>query len=218
MSQNTDNLALTKLTTGENFINSVLNANWDKLDQFAGTVNSKINTTNAQDMTNLNNVVNTGNYSYDKLSSAMTNAPSTGTYFSGTLVVKYCQTNKVMQAFVSSDGKIFTRHLWNGTWGSWQQMALNSQIVSKSGNGWVYSSAAVDFTVSKTSGVVIFRSPSSATTANIHIGFYSVHNNYVIFSWIGGTPSGITVTGGTGKFTVSVTTSYGTYVDFLEYT
>ena len=36
MSTNTTNLGLTKLTTGENFSNSILNANWQAIDDFAG--------------------------------------------------------------------------------------------------------------------------------------------------------------------------------------
>ena len=42
MSSSTTNLSLTKLTGSENFSNSVLNANWDKVDNGYGTLNSQI--------------------------------------------------------------------------------------------------------------------------------------------------------------------------------
>ena len=41
MSSSTTNLSLTKLTGSENFSNTVLNANWDKVDNGYGTLNSK---------------------------------------------------------------------------------------------------------------------------------------------------------------------------------
>ena len=42
MSSSTSRLQLTKLADGENFSNSVLNANWDKVDNGYGTLNSQI--------------------------------------------------------------------------------------------------------------------------------------------------------------------------------
>ena len=44
MSSSTSRLQLTKLADGENFSNSVLNANWDKVDNGYGTLNSQITT------------------------------------------------------------------------------------------------------------------------------------------------------------------------------
>ena len=42
MSSSTSRLQLTKLADSENFINTVLNANWDKVDNGYGTLNSQI--------------------------------------------------------------------------------------------------------------------------------------------------------------------------------
>lgn len=42
MSSSTSRLQLTKLADGENFSNTVLNANWDKVDNGYGTLNSQI--------------------------------------------------------------------------------------------------------------------------------------------------------------------------------
>ena len=42
MSSSTSRLQLTKLADGENFSNSVLNANWDKVDNGYGTLNSQL--------------------------------------------------------------------------------------------------------------------------------------------------------------------------------
>lgn len=82
---------------------------------------------NANNFTDLNDVTDTGVYSYDKLSSAMTNAPFTGTYFSGTLRVTYYQSGKILQEFIAEDGKSFSRHKWNGTWTSWLPVANRIQ-------------------------------------------------------------------------------------------
>ena len=46
MSSSTSRLQLTKLADSENFSNTVLNANWDKVDNGYGTLNSQIASTN----------------------------------------------------------------------------------------------------------------------------------------------------------------------------
>ena len=45
MSSSTSRLQLTKLADGENFSNTVLNANWDKVDNGYGTLNSQLEIT-----------------------------------------------------------------------------------------------------------------------------------------------------------------------------
>ena len=50
MASTTTNLGLTKLTTGENFSNTILNENWDKVDNGYGRLNSQ--------MTALGSIVN----------------------------------------------------------------------------------------------------------------------------------------------------------------
>ena len=42
MSSSTSRLQLTKLADSENFSNTVLNANWDKVDNGYGTLNSQL--------------------------------------------------------------------------------------------------------------------------------------------------------------------------------
>lgn len=87
------------------------------------TLNSKLTVENSTGVrTDLNNVTDTGLYSYDALSSSMSNIPSTGTYFSGTLRVTRYQSGKILQEFIHSGGKMFIRHMWNGSWNSWTQL------------------------------------------------------------------------------------------------
>lgn len=76
---------------------------------------------NALTSFDLNNLTETACYQFDKLTSAMTNAPNTGTYFSGFLFVERYASNKVLQTFYHAGGEsaIYVRSLWNGTWGSW---------------------------------------------------------------------------------------------------
>ena len=57
MSSSTSRLQLTKLADSENFSNTVLNANWDKVDNGYGTLNSQMANTNANDCAT---VVNSG--------------------------------------------------------------------------------------------------------------------------------------------------------------
>lgn len=199
MSSSTTNLGLTLPADGERLSLGVLNQNWQTLDTYAGTVNGKINTTNAQDMTNLNNVTNTGNYSYDKLSSAMSNAPSTGTYFSGTLIVKYYNANKVLQIFDASDGIVYTRHLWNGTWGAWT--TVNPTPVIESHSDWLTSTEAGDsgtmLYVQKMGKLLILNlrttgrvHTDSDTLANLPVGYRPI-TGIDVPCWINGNGIGV---------------------------
>ena len=92
------------------------NSEIDKLNTRTNVQNG-----NALDSFDLNNLTNTTVYQFDKLTSAMTNAPNTGTYFSGFLFVERYAANKVLQTFYYAGGTpaIYARTLWNGTWGAW---------------------------------------------------------------------------------------------------
>ena len=143
MSSSSTNLNLTLPDPGERLSLNVLNANWDKIDAFAG----KVLPQSGQELTDLDNVTTQGVYSYDKLTSAMTHAPNTGTYFTGTLFVDYYNANKVTQMFIQSAGRVFTRHKWNGTWGDWVELAP--------GNITEYSGTKNDTYISAIEGRVV---------------------------------------------------------------
>ena len=55
MSSSTSRLQLTKLADSENFSNTVLNANWDKVDNGYGTLNSQIGNIQQTDQKYANN-------------------------------------------------------------------------------------------------------------------------------------------------------------------
>ena len=133
MSQNTDNLALTKLTTGENFSNSVLNANWDKVDAFAGTVNPERKPAiSAIDSDSYLLGLNYGAYQVNLTSTAgLAYIPEQW----GTLQV--CKSGVTYRSFIfiGTSGKMYVRHGGTSSWHSaWQQLALNSQIAYTTGN------------------------------------------------------------------------------------
>ena len=74
MSSNTSTLSLTKLTTSENFSNSVLNGNWDKVDAFAGKILKKKNITVASDANSTIDLSLTNSYIvYSVFTPSMTN-------------------------------------------------------------------------------------------------------------------------------------------------
>lgn len=154
----------------------------DKEADAINAVNTKLTTADAQSMTNLNDVTSTGLYSYDKLSSAMTNAPSTGTYFSGTLRVTYYNANKVTQEFIESGGRVFTRHKWNGTWGSWVELLSFSNTVPTT--SWTkitsYTSGA-EWNGSyyiKLGNIVYLRISAKSLTANSNITVFTLPTDY----------------------------------------
>lgn len=118
MAETSTNLGLTLPALSERLSLTVLNQNWNLIDAFAG----KVLPQSGQELTDLDEVTTQGVYSYDKLTSAMTHAPNTGTYFSGTLFVDYYNAGKVTQMFIQSAGRVFTRHKWNGTWGDWVEL------------------------------------------------------------------------------------------------
>jgi hypothetical protein len=86
-------------------------------------LNSKTTVGNGNNLPNfdLNNLKETAWYQFDKLTSVMTNAPNTGTYFSGFLSVMKYASDKVLQTFYYAGGTpaIYVRTMWNGTWGTW---------------------------------------------------------------------------------------------------
>lgn len=70
--------------------------------------------------TDLNNYTSSGIWSFDKLSSAMSHAPNTGTYFSGTLFVENFSNVKILQVFINDFCNVFIRYKWNSsTWKDW---------------------------------------------------------------------------------------------------
>lgn len=190
----------------------------DKEADAINAVNTKLTTADAQSMTNLNDVTSTGLYSYDKLSSAMTNAPSTGTYFSGTLRVTYYNANKVTQEFIESGGRVFTRHKWNGTWNAWQELALNSNIDTvtstvygtfcyaqkKSGVVYVYGHSAGDLQLTGNG------SWQSLTT--LPTGFRPRDNVYFSGATVGGKAISFHInTSGVVEYVMDANTSYWNY-------
>lgn len=80
--------------------------------------------------TDLNNYTASGIWSFDKLSSAMSHAPNTGQYFSGTLFVAYYSNAKILQVFISDSGNVFIRYRWNSstTWSDWVAQPTRTEV------------------------------------------------------------------------------------------
>ena len=86
--------------------------------------------------TNLNNYTTTNVYHFDTTTSTMTNAPATGTYFSGFLFVDKYQSNKVLQRFFYSGAEksVWVRMLWNGTWSAWVKEPTRAEVDALNSN------------------------------------------------------------------------------------
>ena len=152
MSQNTDNLELTKQDANENFSRSILNANWDKVDAFAGLALGKMflmgsaqsvsTATNFNNLTDIKNYVITGN----AVASASDNCPSSSAGKLCTWTIDGNSFNRAWayggQIYVDIVGRVFMRTLsTNGsaekTFGTWKFI-----------NGWIDISS--EFTINST--------------------------------------------------------------------
>ena len=136
MSQNTDNIALTKQDANENFSRSILNANWDKVDAFAGECINKVQSgvSSISALSNLldsllsampSNGVKAFQFGFSAVESPFTQA----TYF-GTLYKSGTGTTYSSAVFRRCDQPVTISGARNTNGWSFQQLALNSQIAS----------------------------------------------------------------------------------------
>ena len=86
MSSSTTNLGLTKLTTGENFSNTILNENWDKVDNGYGRLNSQKVTKYRHSITN-QSVITTSHIS-DAISACATSG------IRGSVAIEFYRTDQ----------------------------------------------------------------------------------------------------------------------------
>ena len=107
MSSSTSRLQLTKLADSENFINTVLNANWDKVDNGYGTLNSQI--TNK-----LGNAI-IGTISQESTATQKFNAPN-GTRTLFILKSSYNETfDAIVFLYVTNSGGLITTPIYVGS-------------------------------------------------------------------------------------------------------
>ena len=134
MSQNTDNIALTKQDANENFSRSILNANWDKVDAFAGECINKVQSgvSSISALSNLldsllsampSNGVKAFQFGFSAVESPFTQA----TYF-GTLYKSGTGTTYSSAVFRRCDQPVTISGARNTNGWSFQQLALNSQL------------------------------------------------------------------------------------------
>lgn len=132
MSSTTTNLGLTKPASGESYSLDVVNGNTQKIDDFAGGVNTnlaKLNTaaTYASNQ-NLNNYTTTGSYHVG----TDTSSSPTGATIYGILVV-YSAHDTIVQIFIRTDNTIFTRAKANASssWSSWKPITGWTDITTQ---------------------------------------------------------------------------------------
>lgn len=116
--------------------------------------------------TDLNNYTTTNVYHFDTTTSTMTNAPATGTYFSGFLFVNMYQSNKVLQRFFYSGAEksVWVRMLWSGTWSSWVKEPTRTEVDALNSNTGNIKMKRVSKQVAIADG-----STSSPTTTTIDV-------------------------------------------------
>lgn len=134
MSQNTDNLALTKQDANENFSRSILNANWDKVDAFAGELRNTSTGGHASlsalaDMLDsmLSSMPTNGVNSFTMNFTAV-DAPFTQATYFGTLYKVSTNLTYSSAVFRRVDQPVVIEGARNTNGWSFQQLALNSQI------------------------------------------------------------------------------------------
>ena len=97
--------------------------------------------------------------------------------------------------------------------------ALNSQIgnFGTITSEWASNGSPVTFSPPKTFGIIIFKIPTTASTAQTSIGYYVKQNGYVVFSWIGTPSSYLTVTTSGVNVTLATTAGNGTQASCIGF-
>ena len=131
MSSNTPNLALTKFTQGENFNNSILNANWEKVDAYVGTnsLGSGTISTIQDALLTLSTSMSAGQIAKIKFDISTASAP-----FGATGYVGYISKINSNRLCVNVRTAMYTTNevvgnYKDGSW-YWDVFALNSQITN----------------------------------------------------------------------------------------
>lgn len=201
MASTTTNLALTKPASGEGYSIDVFNQNFQKIDDFAGGVNTnlaKLNTAAAYaNNQNLNNYTTTGSYHVG----TDTSSSPTGSTIYGVLVV-YSAHDTIVQIFIQTNNKIYTRVKASASsnWSSWEKYSVieETTISPPSGSKWTGGSMKVrkksGICEIKFEGVVLSTLTTRETIATIPEGFRPATETY-FFSSEGGSSFLIT-TGG----------------------
>ena len=134
MSSNTPNLALTKFTQGENFNNSILNANWEKVDAYVGTnsLGSGTISTIQDALLTLSTSMSAGQIAKIKFDISTASAP-----FGATGYVGYISKINSNRLCVNVRTAMYTTNevvgnYKDGSW-YWDVFALNSQITNLKG-------------------------------------------------------------------------------------
>ena len=130
MASYTTNLNLKKPAGSENVAIGDINNNMDTIDQAFGTLNSKIGKldgSSAYASVDANDCTTTGIYHVGITS----HSPTSGSAY-GTLFVE-ATPGRISQMFNDYDNHMYIRqYTSNAGWNSWDQLALNSKIISGS--------------------------------------------------------------------------------------
>lgn len=184
MATTTNNLNLTKPASGESYNLDVVNQNTQKIDDFAGVVNtnlSKLNTAAAYASNqNLDNYTTTGSYHVG----TDTSSSPTGAVIYGILVV-YSAHDTIAQTFIRIDNMVYTRVKANASssWSGWQDI---TQPITRAGIA-NYSGLKGGGWSDRVTIPVTFSSPMPGTSYDV---FAVVAGAYADFPYISCTPDG----------------------------